>query len=161
MGPAFQVIGQLFKAIDPDSFRRYEDIWEALAHRGGLGNIQSSNWQVFSTIALVHELTVGPHMDDGDLGDGWAAMFVRGVFSGGDLVVPALGMKFPYKQGDLVFMRSSELEHYIDKWEGCRTGAVMFTKVTTVEKRESETLHSTPRSPRSTHHSECKADLSL
>lgn len=138
MGPTFQVIGQLFKAIDRDAFAGYESVWNDLVARGGLANIHTSHWQVFATMALVHELTVGPHIDDGDLAGGWVAMFVRGRFTGGDLVVPALGIKVPYQQGDLVFMRSSELEHYIDKWDGSRTGVVMFTKGTTVEKRESE-----------------------
>jgi hypothetical protein len=42
MGPAFQVIGQLFKAIDPKSFCQYEAIWETLAHGAGL--LQLAGW---------------------------------------------------------------------------------------------------------------------
>jgi hypothetical protein len=42
LGPAFQVIGQPFKTIEPESFHRDEATWETLAHGAGL--LQLAGW---------------------------------------------------------------------------------------------------------------------
>ena len=133
-GAMFQVIGQLFAAVDGQCFERFKNLYTAATNLGGAANLCVSEWQVFLTMILVHQLRVDPHKDDGDMEQGWVAMFVTGEFTGGDLVLPSLGIKMDYQPGDIVFMRSGELEHYVDEWEGTRTGVVMFNKTTTASK---------------------------
>ncbi len=51
-----------------------------------------------------------------------------GEFSGSEFVVPALRMRFDFKPGDILFLRSAVLEHYVTAIEGFRSSMVFFTK---------------------------------
>jgi hypothetical protein len=68
---------------------------------------------------------------------------------GQDNVVPASNGQQQPDRGDTAraiqsdragFMRSCELEHHIDKWQGSRTVAVLFTKAATVDKRKCDCM---------------------
>lgn len=58
--------------------------------------------------------------------DGYAAMMPWGRFSGGALVLPELGIKIPYKPGDVLLIRSALLEHYLTDFDGERTSTIFF-----------------------------------
>ena len=70
MGLTFQVVSQLFRAIDETAYEKYRKVWASVGERGFTRAITSSQWQVFCTIALVHNLAVVPHVDTGDVHDG-------------------------------------------------------------------------------------------
>lgn len=84
-------------------------------------------------MAILHNCQVDPHKDAGDIRDGWVAMTCVGDFEDGLLVLPELNIKLEYLPGDVVFMRSSLVEHYISDYSGHRTSMVFFTKGTTKE----------------------------
>ena len=73
-------------------------------------------------------MRVGPQKDSGDVKDGWVAMACFGNFTGGGLCAPALWIKIPFRPGDIVFFRSSLLEHWVEEFEGGRFSVVLFTK---------------------------------
>lgn len=83
---------------------------------------------------------MAPHFNPGDVSDGWVARFCMGDFERGDLVLPGLGIKLPYQPGDLVFLKSAKVDHYINEYDSSGTGLVMSTKKTTCSKLHDELL---------------------
>ena len=75
---------------------------------------------------LVNILTT-IHRDVKDPPDGWVAMLVLGNFSRGNLCVPDLGLKLLYRAGDIVFMRSWALKHFITEYEGDGRYVILFS----------------------------------
>lgn len=130
MTEPLHVIGSLFRACCPDAFQEYEDIYMRAIDRGGTGDISVSDQPVFCTMAILRNCQVDPHKDAGDIKNGWVAMLCTGEFEGGLLVLPELGIKLNYRPGDVVFMRSSLVEHFISDYCGQRTSMVFFTKGT-------------------------------
>jgi hypothetical protein len=47
----------------------------------------------------------------------YAVIMVFGSFTGGDFVVPQLKLKFPFRSGDVIFIKGHMLEHFVTPWQ--------------------------------------------
>jgi hypothetical protein len=87
-------------------------------------------------MAVLHGAKVGIHKDKGDVKDGWVAMICCGEFEGGDLCIPGLGLKLQHRPEDVVFLRSSLLEHFVSDFDGSRTSLVFFSHENLIDTGE-------------------------
>ncbi|KAI1077664.1 hypothetical protein F5B20DRAFT_592706 [Whalleya microplaca] len=60
------------------------------------------------------------HCDKHDIKHGFASLIPLGNYSGGDLCFPQLGLKLDYKPGSCLIFRGTELEHFVEDWQGYR-----------------------------------------
>lgn len=134
LAPACHLINTMFARIAPDWYAYYETIYKMASDRPGVKDLLNSDRQVWCTMAIIHNLQVDPHKDSKDIPHGFVAMTCAGDFTKGDLVLPDLGVSIPYQPGDVVFMRSAILEHFISTYDGLRTSLVWFTHDDVLEK---------------------------
>ncbi|KAJ3180432.1 Protein M3 [Geranomyces variabilis] len=60
--------------------------------------------------------------------DGWCVITCLGSFDNGNICLPDLGIKLPFSPGDVLFIRSFALHHFVEKWTGIeRFALVQFT----------------------------------
>lgn len=138
--PLTQTMSMLFEALDSDAFQHYRDTYNSWLQRKncGLSAIHTCGRACFLGLALLRNLRVSPHKDSRDARDGWVGMTVIGDFTGGELVLSAIGCKLQHQPGDVVFFRSAILEHFVAPFQGNRTSFVFFTKDDLFEDREME-----------------------
>ena len=128
IAPLVHAIGLFFERVDPQAFRVYQSAYEQVLNLTSLSAYHYSGKAAFLAHALLRNLTVEPHKDRGDVKEGWVAMCCFGEFTGGEFVVPALNIRFCFKPGDILFLRSAVLEHYVTAIDGSRSSMVFFTK---------------------------------
>ena len=127
LAQVLQSIGIFYEAIDPDAYVRYRANWEYFVHKTPLRLLDVSRRQCFLGLALLRGAQVGIHTDKGDVREGWVAMICSGNFEGGELCVPGLNLKLGHKPGDIIFFRSSLLEHFVGDFTGDRSSMVFFS----------------------------------
>lgn len=76
---------------------------------------------------VIRNVAADPHKDSSDYKNGWVGMCCFGDFTGGELVVSILGMKFQVQPGDVIFFRLTLLEHYVLPIIGDRTSFVFLS----------------------------------
>ena len=59
--------------------------------------------------------------------DSWVAMLVFGNYTNGDLCLSDLGIALPYQAGDIVFIRSWALKHFITAYRGTQRYVIVFS----------------------------------
>jgi hypothetical protein len=135
VAPLIQTISRLFEPLDPGLYQRYREDYTTWLHKSTLGAIHTCNRTCFLGMALLINLRVEPHKDKQDVKEGWVAMTCIGNFTGGNLVLPALGVQLQHEAGDVIFFRSAVLEHWVAPFKGERTAFVFFTKANMFEDR--------------------------
>jgi hypothetical protein len=128
IAPLIQTVGILFASVDRELYQKYFDTYNAWCKNKIYQVFQVADRACFLGLAVLRNARVGPHKDNNDIKDGWVAMFCFGKWDGGELVVPALKVKIPFQQGDMIFMRSAVFEHWVQPFAGHRTSFVFFTK---------------------------------
>ena len=83
--------------------------------------------QCFVGIFLLVNLFSGEHVDLNDIPDGWTAMVPLGNYEGGELYLPDIGVRLPYRPRDVVFFRSRLLRHFTDYFNGVPRYVLVFT----------------------------------
>lgn len=136
ISPLIQSIGIIFEGVDKDSYKSYLRIFDSYQDKAPMRYLQTSRRACFMVIAVLRNNRVHPHKDKGDYRDGWAVMTCFGDFEGGDLCLPSLdvdfwygersGVRIGYKPGDVVFLRSSVVEHFISRFTGERRSSFVF-----------------------------------
>lgn len=117
------------KALEPKSWEEQNRMYQGLREAGVLQHFDQGENGCHAGLALLMNVTVGPHRDKKDVKDGWTAVYCWGVFTGADQVFPDLGYKIKLEPGDLVLAHYALLTHYVeDIQEGFRYGAVRFTR---------------------------------
>ena len=102
-----------FLAIDPDTWARYNELYQRLANEGKLGVIHQSSRGCYVAMALLINTAVNPHRDPGDVTKGWVTTNCWGQFEGGMPAFGGLDMLFQQKPMDLMFARSALIEHWV------------------------------------------------
>ena len=117
----------MFAAVDPYTWRKYRDVYVRMASEFRLvEECDPNRIQCFvGHYTLINMLTT-PHWDTKDPPRGWVAMLVVGDFSEGELCIPELGIAFPYQSGDVVFLRSWMLMHFIKRYRGPERYVVLY-----------------------------------
>jgi len=57
------------------------------------------------------------HRDVQDSRDGSNAIACFGSFTGGEFVIPGLKFKFLFQPGDVIFINSRLLQHFVTEWK--------------------------------------------
>ena len=70
----------------------------------------------YFTRAVLSNVDTHAYVDLSDEKCGLTATTVFGRLRGGHFVVPGLNVKFPFQPGDVIFIRSSVLTHYVTEW---------------------------------------------
>jgi hypothetical protein len=120
----------LFAAVDPDSWREYREVYVKMGSYKKYSYLRDwdpTNIQCFIGHYLLFNILTTIHRDLKDPKSGWAAMLVLGVFKDGSLCFPDIGVALPYQPGDLVFMRSWALEHFIRRYKGVERYVIVFS----------------------------------
>lgn len=117
------------EALDPEAWARYDACYKKLADEGKLGIRHQSLRPCYTGIAVLINMAVHPHRDSGDVKNGWVTTNCWGTFEGGLPAFSALEMVFDQRPVDLVFARSTVLEHWVTPiTAGERYGQTHFTK---------------------------------
>jgi len=127
----------VFAGVDPPKWRAYRDVYNEVASHPNFSilNIWNPNkLQAFVGHYILINMLTTLHCDTNDLEDGWAVMIVLGVFKGGELVLPDLGISLPYRPGDVVFLRSKALYHFIKKFKGIERYVIVLSTPASVFK---------------------------
>ena len=74
-------------------------------------------WEAWSCRAFLFNVKTDGHRDIRDDQIGYAAITAFGSFTGGELVVPELGIRFPLQPGDVVFLKGQLFLHFVTPWE--------------------------------------------
>ena len=106
---------------------KYVDTYQQALSTGALRVMTATKRACFQGLVVIRNLAAQPHRDKSDYKKGWVAMCCFGNFTGGELVIPMLKMKFKFQPGDVIFFRSTVLEHYVLPFVGDRTSLVFFT----------------------------------
>jgi hypothetical protein len=115
--------------IDPHTWKKYHDCYQALRRAGSLGHLDQGEDGCFTDQAVLINVAVKPHRDHNDDRGGWVASYSFGSFRGGNAVFPELWARLGQTAGDLLFSRSAVLEHWIwEITEGQRFGNARFMK---------------------------------
>lgn len=118
----------LFAAIDPPTWRRYREVYQlSAAEFPLLQECDRNDIQCFIGQYLVINMLTTPHYDVKDPPKGWVAMVIVGDYIDGHLFIPQLGIRLPYKSGDIVFIRSWMLLHFINEYSGPERFVVVFS----------------------------------
>lgn len=143
IAPIQQVISILMHAMDPFAYGKFYNNFQKTATQSSWKLFGTSRRSCYHGLALLINLTVRPHRDKNDTTTGWTAMTCEGNFTGGLLVVPELGVKINFRPGDVIFLRASMLEHYLEDWEGRRSSLVFLTHADVAKSLESDAWRTT------------------
>jgi hypothetical protein len=128
IAPIMQSLAAWFRALDPEQYEAYRAHFQHLVDVTPLKILEVSNSQCWLGLAVLRNLQVHNHKDKGDVKDGWVAMTCFGDFTeGGELCLPQLDLKLHFRPRDVVFFRSSVLEHFVTKANGQRSSFVFFS----------------------------------
>jgi hypothetical protein len=125
--PIRETISTMIKLMDPE-------IWTHLirtAQRGSdayKNNLRHSAWDCHKGMVFLVNTRTKKHRDPRDCRSGIAGLFCAGKFHSGAICFPQLGIKIPFKPGDIILFRSFALEHFLEDWTGeHRFGSCHFT----------------------------------
>jgi hypothetical protein len=127
------LISLLFASIDPVSWRKYRDAYIQMEKKVTLldeCNMDSGRKKLihcFVGFHLVINMLTTIHRDVKEPPDGWVGMLVFGSYSDGHLCLPDLRIALPYKAGDIVFIRSWALKHFITAYKGTQRYVIVFS----------------------------------
>ncbi|KAI8804131.1 hypothetical protein BJ742DRAFT_742290 [Cladochytrium replicatum] len=101
-----ETVQALFRRLDPDMEGRYSAAMGRLNPSGKLLWDNHTN-KTFAMLVVVLNQWIVRHRDLKDIPDGGVRWRT---------VLPDLGVKIPFKSGDILFIRSCALEHMLEKW---------------------------------------------
>lgn len=128
--PFFQLVSNLFRLLAPKEYQRYRMGMDRLANKhADLSAYLHETPCPFLGMALVRNLRVTPHVDQGDDPEGYVLMTNVGKHKESHLVVgtPELQYRLAYEPGDIVLFRSGVLIHGVTDNADDRTALVLFS----------------------------------
>jgi hypothetical protein len=132
------LVSTLFATIDPKAYAQYRKVYlKTMEDYIGIKNLDSGNpMQCFLGYYCILNLDTALHRDVMDPRNGWVAMVVFGNYEGGELYLPDLLIRLPYKDGDIVFLRSWALRHFFHAFKGMRYVIVFGTPGETMKSKD-------------------------
>ena len=128
-------ISVLLAAVDPDTWKEYREVYVKMASYrmySYLRDWDPSNIQCFVGHYILVNVLTTIHRDLKDPKEGWVAMLVLGNFAGGNLCLPEMNVALPYQPGDVVFIRSWALQHFIRRYQGIERYVIVFSTPATL-----------------------------
>jgi hypothetical protein len=128
------LVSRLFASIDLVSWRKYRDAYIQMEKKITLleeCNMDSKTKKkllhCFVGFHLVINMLTTIHRDVKEPPYGWVGMLVFGNYKDGHLCLSDLGITLPYEAGDVVFIRSWALKHFITAYEGTQRYVIVFS----------------------------------
>ena len=125
-----QYLSILLAAIDPPSWRKYRDVYIKLASQREccfLRDWDPSNIECFIDHTILVNMSTTIDRDWKNLPEGWICMVALGEFMEGGIVLPDLGVELPFQAGDVVFMRSWALWHFLKEYQGVERYVIVLS----------------------------------
>ncbi|KAJ3175108.1 hypothetical protein HDU87_006505 [Geranomyces variabilis] len=119
--------GHLFESLDNVAAQTYRRAFDNMIPAFKAFWAQCPTNTTFAMLAIVANHRVDCHRDLKDAKDGWCVITCLGSFDNGNAVLPDMGIKVPFSPGDVLFVRSFALHHYVEQWTG--SGAERFALV--------------------------------
>ncbi|KAJ3172311.1 hypothetical protein HDU87_007906 [Geranomyces variabilis] len=119
--------GHLFESLDNAAAQTYRRAFDNMIPAFKAFWAQCPTNTTFAMLAVVANHRVDCHRDLKDAKDGWCVITCLGSFDNGNAVLPDMGIKVPFSPGDVLFVRSFALHHYVEQWTG--SGAERFALV--------------------------------
>lgn len=116
----FRHVGGIFKRMDPELFEKYNMLELPPM-------LDKTLFWPFCMLALNRNCTSLPHKDLNDLSQGFCFLLCWGDFTGAEMTFRELGLKIPFKRGQILIFRSSLLTHWNQIAHGIRHSMVLFT----------------------------------
>jgi hypothetical protein len=124
----------LLASIDPPIWKKYRDAYIAMEDRFELlrecnmdSRTGTKHLHCFVGFHLVINMLTTIHRDVKEPPDGWVGMLVFGNYTRGNLCLSDLGIALPYEPGDIVFIRSWALKHFITSYNGTQRYVIVFS----------------------------------
>ena len=124
--PLFKSMGVLTRAqwiplaaVDMECMQEYEEILKKCPD-ATRRLFTTDKRECFTLRACLVNVFTEPHVDGGDVKNGWASMCPLGGFENGDFCITELERRFVYKVGAITFRKSQQFEHFTLRWSGHR-----------------------------------------
>jgi hypothetical protein len=137
--PFFQLVSNLFRSLAPAEYQYYRQEMDRLANtHADLATYLHESACPFLGMALVRNLRVTPHVDQGDVPEGYVLMTNVGSHIQSHLVLgtPDLQYKLAYLPGDIVLFRSGVIIHGVANNADNRTALVLFSHDNTLKWKD-------------------------
>ncbi|KAK8084409.1 hypothetical protein PG997_005680 [Apiospora hydei] len=123
-GKASDVFRFLMQKLDPEYYAHCVEIFEQLPDNDVKVRTREEGEEKEKDFCSMFALGINGHtqrhMDQGDIKGGLAGLLTVGNYSGGNLCLPQLNLKLPYRSGSVALIRGSGLEHLVTDFAGPR-----------------------------------------
>ncbi|KAI1082947.1 hypothetical protein F5B20DRAFT_597160 [Whalleya microplaca] len=116
-GKAARLIEFLMKPLDPLYYTQCREIFD---HLPKTRKVSTGQDDFISLFALGVNGYTQRHRDTNDIAAGLAGLVSLGNYTGGNLCIPQLGCKVPYKPGTCAIIRGDGLDHLVSDYSGPR-----------------------------------------
>ncbi|KAL8920279.1 MAG: hypothetical protein Q9208_006347 [Pyrenodesmia sp. 3 TL-2023] len=106
-------IANWIAATDPEIYKELHSSYQSLG-QDKLKHLYQGTSACHSGLALLINRTEDPHKDMNDARENWTATNCWGLYEGGDVVYPDLGIKVAQEPGDLSLTRAAVLTHFVE-----------------------------------------------
>lgn len=121
-------IAKWIEAVDPEIYNELHSNYQSLGQEK-LKHLYQGTSACHSGLALLINRTEDPHKDMKDARDNWTTTNCWGLYEGGHVAYPELGIKVAQEPGDLSLTRAAVLTHFVEGLVyGERFCHVRFTK---------------------------------
>ncbi|KAI1337759.1 hypothetical protein F5Y15DRAFT_425475 [Xylariaceae sp. FL0016] len=117
LGTATKMFRFMMQPLDPAFYEEGTEIWKSLESDK---RIITDDGDFLSLFALGVNGYTQRHRDIQDITGGLAGLFSTGDYRGGNLCIPQLGLKVPYRPGTCAILRGTPLEHFVQDYQGTR-----------------------------------------
>ena len=108
----------LYCVLNPDSWAKSIKVVSNTCQRNRSSKIvRSGKWDAWSGKVILANMPTHAHQDVQDSRHGLTAIACFGAFTGGEFVIPGLKVKFPFQPGDVIFINSRLLQHFVTEWK--------------------------------------------
>ena len=108
----------LYRVLNRKSWDKSINVVSKVCKRNPSSRIvRSGKWDAWTGRVILANALTHAHRHLRDSPEALTAIACFGSFSGGEVVLPNLRVKFPCQPGDVIFINSHLLEHFVTKWE--------------------------------------------
>ncbi|KAK8078513.1 hypothetical protein PG996_004683 [Apiospora saccharicola] len=125
LAKASEVIRFLMQSLDPEYYEQCQNIYRQLPKEEAIKTTEDDFLSMFVLGINAHTQR---HRDPSDIRGGYAGLFTVGEYQGeqqsmiqrGNLCIPQLAFKVPYRPGACALVRSDRMEHLVADYTGLR-----------------------------------------
>lgn len=116
-------LNEILRVVHPEGYKACKDLQEAICraepYAKAFRSIDNLLWE---GRALIYNRTTPLHCDRRDALSSWTPIVTLGQYQGGDLGLPAIGVKLHHGPGSINFIRGALMAHEVGPWSGTEAG---------------------------------------